>query len=137
MITTTFPLQTRSESNARYGSRYQRSSSRKGQRKTTESRCREAFGEPPAPPLHITLVRICPSRNKVRDSLNMSGVFKAVADGLCDWLCINDSNLRLRWELRQENGDRFAIRIELRGTEEVPCFYELPLLAVTDIGRTA
>lgn len=135
MIETTFDLETRSESNARYGSRYQRSASRKGQRKTTELRCLKAFGEPPSPPLHITLVRLCPPRNKVRDALNLSGVFKAVADGLCDWLHINDSDLRLRWDLRQENADQFAIRIELRGENEVPCFHELPLLAVTVIGR--
>lgn len=137
MITTTFDLETRSESNARYGHWGQRSSKRAGQRRTTELRCQVAFGEPPVPPLHVTVVRVCPPRNKVRDCDNLVASMKAIRDGLCDWLHLNDSDLRLRWELRQENGDGFAVRIELRGTEEVTCFYELPLLAVTDIGRSA
>jgi len=135
MIETTFELETRSEPNARYSHWGQRSRKRGSQRRPTETQCIEAFGEPPVPPLHVTVVRICPPRNKVRDTDNLVGALKAIRDGICDWLQKDDRDLRIKWDLRQENGAGFAVRIEVRGEKELPVFSELPLLAVTDMGR--
>jgi hypothetical protein len=53
------------------------------------------------PPIKITLTRIAPRK---LDSDNLAGGFKAVRDGIADWLGIDDGDARLTWLYEQRKG---------------------------------
>jgi hypothetical protein len=91
----------------------------KGQRHVAAAICRTTFGAPPGPPLFVLLTRIAP---RELDSDNLAGAFKAVRDGIADWLEINDRDKRVRWSYGQEKGDpkSYAIRIEISRLLEGP-----------------
>ena len=81
--------------------------------------CRTTFGAPPGPPLFVKLTRIAP---REFDTDNLAGAFKAVRDGIADWLEINDRDKRVRWSYGQEKGKpkSYAIRIEISRLLEGP-----------------
>lgn len=66
--------------------------------------------------LEITLTRIAPGE---LDDDNLIGGFKAVRDGVADWLGLNDRDKRLKWLYAQKRGapKEYAARvlIEPRG----------------------
>jgi len=61
-------------------------------------------------PLYIGFVRYGP---KALDSDNLQGAFKAIRDGVCDALNINDGSKLITWGYDQEKGKpkEYAIRI--------------------------
>lgn len=50
----------------------------------------------------VTLTRVAPRK---LDDDNLASGFKAVRDGVADWLGINDGSPRIRWEYAQHKGD--------------------------------
>jgi hypothetical protein len=75
---------------------------------------RAEFGQPPVPtgPVAVTLTRIAP---RALDSDNLSSSFKALRDGVADWLRIDDGDERVTWLYQQERGPArtYAVRIEV------------------------
>ena len=63
-----------------------------------------------AGPLVITLTRIGP---RDLDTDNLAGGFKAVRDGIADWLGINDGDKAITWNYTQERGQpkQYAARV--------------------------
>ena len=61
----------------------------------------------------IVLTRISPRRF---DDDNLRAAFKAVRDGVADWLGVADNDPRVTWQYRQERGQpkQHAVRIEVR-----------------------
>jgi hypothetical protein len=68
--------------------------------------------QPPAGPLTVTLTRIGP---RPLDTDNLAGGFKAVRDGVADWLMVDDGSPLLTWVYAQERGapKTYACRIEI------------------------
>jgi hypothetical protein len=66
----------------------------------------------PADPLTVTLTRIGP---RPLDDDNLAGGFKAVRDGVADWLGRDDADPLLTWVYAQERGapKTYACRIEI------------------------
>ena len=64
------------------------------------------------PPITITLCRV--SARKLDDD-NLAGAFKAVRDGVADWLGISDGSPLLRWVYEQRKGvtGEQAVTIEI------------------------
>jgi hypothetical protein len=71
---------------------------------------RACFGQPFTAPLEITLVRV---GKRDLDDDNLAGAFKAVRDGVADWLGINDGSKKLVWKYEQTRGDT-AITVRFR-----------------------
>lgn len=65
----------------------------------------------PRLPVVVTLTRIAP---RVLDSDNLASGFKAVRDGIADWLRIDDGDERIGWLYRQRKGapKEYAIEVE-------------------------
>lgn len=83
----------------------------KAHRITAHSMLRVAFGASGwAAPLVITLTRIGP---RDLDTDNLAGGFKAVRDGIADWLGINDGDKAVTWNYTQERGKpkQYAARV--------------------------
>lgn len=64
------------------------------------------------PPITITMCRV--SARKLDDD-NLAGAFKAVRDGVADWLGIDDGSPLLRWVCEQRRGavGERAVTIEI------------------------
>jgi hypothetical protein len=64
----------------------------------------------PALPVVVRLVRIAP---RELDTDNLAGGFKAIRDGIADWLGINDNDCRVTWQYAQERGEplQYAVRV--------------------------
>lgn len=61
--------------------------------------------------VRVTLTRLSPRELDSHDNLRSS--FKAIADGVTDWLGLkNDRNERLVWEYAQERGP-FGVRVRI------------------------
>jgi crossover junction endodeoxyribonuclease RusA len=83
----------------------------KAHRTTTQTMLRSAYGAPSwAGPLVITLTRIGP---RDLDTDNCIGGFKAMRDGIADWLGINDGDKAATWNYEQERGkpNQYAARV--------------------------
>lgn len=78
----------------------------KSQREATHWACKSL--ERVEPPLIITLTRI---GSRKLDSDNLAASFKAIRDGVADWLGVDDGDERLTWIYAQEKG-KYAVRIE-------------------------
>lgn len=63
--------------------------------------------------VRISLTRIAPRRFDAHDNLRAS--FKAVADAIASWLCVQDNDPRLSFEYAQEKGLplQYAVRIRI------------------------
>lgn len=96
-----FPIETVSEANThQYWAR--KAKRAKTQRAEAHYWCRIKFGLlniPEDAKIHIQLVRLAP---RELDSDNLASAFKAIRDGIADWLKIDDGSKRLHWEYTQE-----------------------------------
>ncbi len=61
----------------------------------------------------ITLTRLAP---RELDSDNLAGGFKAVRDGVADWLQIDDGDKRLTWVYDQRKCKAYAVEIRIEWT---------------------
>jgi hypothetical protein len=95
------PIETISEANTK--EHWARKARRvKMQRSDTHNLCRASRGILnliPESKLTIKLVRLAP---KKLDSDNLVSSFKAIRDGIADWLKINDGSDRIEWLYSQE-----------------------------------
>lgn len=57
--------------------------------------------KPPLLPITVVLTRVAARQ---LDSDNLSSAFKAVRDGVADWLKVNDNDPRVTWEYTQRKG---------------------------------
>ena len=69
-------------------------------------------------PKSITLTRIAPRR---LDTGNLAVAMKAVQDGICDALEINDGDRRIKWHYEQEKGKEYAVRVTLNADKNHKC----------------
>jgi hypothetical protein len=60
--------------------------------------------------LTIVLTRVAPRK---LDTDNLASGFKAVRDGIAEWLQIDDGDNRLDWQYRQRNGGVKVYRVEV------------------------
>jgi hypothetical protein len=67
---------------------------------------------PPAPPCTLVLTRIAP---RALDGDNLQSAFKAVRDGVADWLGVDDGHKGLDWQYNQrKDGPKvYAVEIEV------------------------
>lgn len=67
---------------------------------------------PPAPPCTLVLTRIAP---RLLDGDNLQSAFKAVRDGVADWLGVDDGHKGLDWQYNQrKDGPKvYAVEIEV------------------------
>lgn len=66
----------------------------------------------------ITLTRVAPRK---LDDDNLASGFKAVRDGVADWLGIDDGSPRLRWQYAQHKGDAGKYCAWVKVEWEKPC----------------
>ena len=67
---------------------------------------------PPAPPCTLVLTRIAP---RALDGDNLQSAFKAVRDGVADWLGVDDGHKGLDWQYskRKDGPKVYAVEIEV------------------------
>jgi hypothetical protein len=67
---------------------------------------------PPAPPCTLVLTRVAP---RALDGDNLQSAFKAVRDGVADWLGVDDGHKDLDWQYSQrKDGPKvYAVEIEV------------------------
>lgn len=65
---------------------------------------------PPAPPCTIVLTRVAP---RALDGDNLQSGFKAVRDGVADWLGVDDGNKLLDWQYKQRADGVKTYRVEI------------------------
>lgn len=63
--------------------------------------CRTKFGLLTIPPTAIIEVHLGRLGKRMLDSDNLAGAFKAVRDGIADYLKINDGDPRISWHYEQ------------------------------------
>lgn len=82
------------------------------QREAAHYQLRALTDQPPLPPVTVTLTRIGP---RPLDDDNLAGGFKAVRDGVADWLMVDDGSPLITWRYAQERGapKTYACRIEV------------------------
>lgn len=98
-----FPMALPSLANARMH-HMQRASLMRRQRIQAWSELRAAAGggvKVLKAPITVTLTRVAPRR---LDDDNLTGAFKAVRDGVADWLGVDDGDPCLRWVTTQRAG---------------------------------
>lgn len=112
------PIRTKSELNAceHWGKRYRR---RKAQREMIFYELASRSTRKPKAPIDIWLTRIAPRMLDIDDNLNAS--FKAIRDGIADWIGIDDKSNLLRWRYSQKKGGvgEYAIIVEIYADEYV------------------
>lgn len=67
-------------------------------------------GTPPLP-VQITLTRCGPRK---LDSDNLASSFKAVRDGVADWLVLDDGDERIEWDYEQERAERYQAQVTIK-----------------------
>jgi hypothetical protein len=74
----------------------------------------------PQPPgrLEVTMTRLYPPTGRPMDSDGIAASFKAIRDGIADWLGIDDGSARVEWKYRQEKHAIFAIRVQINDLGE-------------------
>jgi hypothetical protein len=77
-------------------------------RKTYNALC--AVAAPVAPPATIVLTRVAP---RALDGDNLQSGFKAVRDGVADWLGVDDGHQLLDWQYRQRSGEVKQYKVEI------------------------
>ena len=65
---------------------------------------------PPAPPCTIVLTRVAP---KPLDGDNLQSAFKAVRDGVADWLGVDDGHKQIDWQYFQRPGGVKVYQVEI------------------------
>ena len=109
MICVVAPIRVWSEANLR-GHWRSKAARAKGQRKAA-GWCLMDHRRPGAGAITITLTRLAP---RDMDSDNLAGGFKAVRDGVADWLQIDDGDKRLTWRYEQRRGKPKEYAAEIR-----------------------
>lgn len=99
MIEVNLPLKIISVANAREY-HYDRARRHRLHRRTAWLAMLSAMSTPPKPPLTIRLTRIGP---RLLDSDNLASGFKAVRDGIADWLKVDDGSADLTWQYAQKS----------------------------------
>jgi len=84
----------------------------KARRGDTALALRAAVGrrQRPVLPVRVTLTRIAPSSG-LDEHDNLRGSLKPFADGVADWLGVDDRDARIEWRYSQERGQAHAVRI--------------------------
>ena len=100
LVCVLLPVRIQSETNLR-GHWMKKARRVKKHRSVACTMMKNASKSPPKPPCVITLTRIAP---RTLDDDNLSGGFKAVRDGVADWLRIDDGDKRLTWKYDQRKG---------------------------------
>ena len=96
----TLPLKIISEANSRQ--HWRQAAPRKAlHRATARAMCQQHARPRHDGPITITLTRIAP---RTLDDDNLASGFKAVRDGVADWLGIDDGSKRLAWRYAQAKG---------------------------------
>ena len=84
--------------------------------KTVKSQRQKAFnalcgaGAPPALPVTIVMTRVAP---RPLDGDNLQAAFKAVRDGVADWLGVDDGDQRLDWQYCQRSAGVKVYQVEI------------------------
>ena len=65
---------------------------------------------PLAPPCTIVLTRVAP---RALDGDNLQSGFKAVRDGVADWLGVDDGSKLVEWQYRQRSGGVKVYKVEM------------------------
>ncbi len=81
----------------------------KGQRKKAYSAL-ASVAAPPVPPCSVVLTRVAPRR---LDGDNLQSGFKAVRDGVADWLGVDDGDKRIDWQYGQRSGGVNVYQVEI------------------------
>ena len=100
MICVALPIRIISEANQR--GHWAKSAGRKALHRRTASAILQRHARPTAEKITITLTRFAPRR---LDSDNLQFGFKAVRDGVADWLGIDDGSPRLTWAYADKRGE--------------------------------
>jgi len=69
-----------------------------------------AVAAPPVPPCTIVLTRVAP---RALDGDNLQSAFKAVRDGVADWLGVDDGNTQLDWQYKQRSDGVKTYKVEV------------------------
>lgn len=114
LISVTLPLRARSELNLR--EHWRRTAKRRKHHREVANLAL-VLETVPVPPVRVRLVRVAPRRLDSHDNLRAS--LKAVADGVADWLDVDDGSDDVIWEYGQERGDpkEYLVRIEVSISE--------------------
>ena len=69
-------------------------------------------GEPPMPPLTVTMTRLSEG---TLDTDNLASSIKSARDGIADWLQLDDGDTRITWVYAQEKAKRgvFGLVVEV------------------------
>jgi hypothetical protein len=88
-----------------------------GERQWARLTLKEYGCSAPTLPIVVTLTRVAP---RMLDGDNLQGGFKAVRDGVADWLGLDDNDKRIEWRYAQRRGaaKEYAAEIEI---DEVAC----------------
>lgn len=109
MISTTIPIKVISVANARLN-RFKLAAMNKSHRAIAANTL-AGLASPPQAPLTIVLTRI---GSKALDTDNLAGGFKAVRDGIADWLGVDDGSPLLDWQYQQRSGSKeYFIEVEV------------------------
>jgi len=116
MLSVVVPIRTVSEMNRRdhWSARHRRS---RQQQELTTLLLRTANVDPSLlkPPFVVRLTRVGPG--SIKDSDNLAAGTKAVRDAVAAFLKVDDADLvsgsAVRWEVRQERGPVYELRIEI------------------------
>lgn len=69
---------------------------------------------PAAAMFHVELVRLCPPKNKIRDTDNLAAAFKSIRDEVANQLGVDDADIAqgdVTWDYAQDSDDRHWVRI--------------------------
>jgi len=105
------------------GARMGMAAKAKAQRQMAYLGLRGNFGKPPAPPLSITITRIGPRELDWHDNLPAS--CKHIADGICDFLGVNDRSRLLTWNFDQQKQGRGVYGVKIGISRS--CVYHEPI----------
>ena len=110
MIAVEIPVKIISTANARLN-RFKLASMNKSHRMAARNAMAQV-AQAPALPLTIVLTRIGP---KTLDTDNLAGGFKAVRDGIADWLGVDDGSSQLDWQYLQRSAGAgvYAVEVEV------------------------
>ena len=110
------PIHTRSEANLRehWAKKAHRT---RAQRHSAFCIMKTKLGAELIPPAEITITRIAPRR---LDDVNLLSSIKAVQDGVCDALGIDDGDPAITWHYSQLKGQPKEYAVEVRIAERKP-----------------
>ena len=69
-----------------------------------------SIAAPPDPPCTLVLTRVAP---RALDGDNLQSAFKAVRDGVADWLGIDDGSQLVEWQYKQRPGTVKTYKVEI------------------------